>query len=337
MNKRTTIPTAITLSLIMAAAGSIAFAPRLTEPLEPTRIPVDNMIITSIAESKLGLIAAGELGHILLSRDNGATWQPANIDTQRHALITDVTFQTESFGLAIGHEGWILQTQDGGANWSEVSFGTADSVPLLDISKVTPNQWISIGAYGLARVSSDNGNTWQDIPPPAQTDWHLNDMIVPDQGPTRLIAGEAGTVLRSQDYGQSWQSLVPFYEGSFYGGMHLGQDSWLLYGMRGNIYRSDDDGVNWQRVDFNLPISLFSHLRLPSGQILLGGQGGLLLSSSDNGYSFTPLRRGGRETITDIHLLASGDLILGSDSGVINYSAPDSMKIASQSTLTTNL
>ncbi|MGR5549659.1 WD40/YVTN/BNR-like repeat-containing protein [Vibrio sp. DNB22_12_1] len=333
MKKMATTPIAIALSLIMATAGTIAFAPRITEPLAATEIPVKNMIITSVAQSKLGLIAAGELGHILLSQDNGQTWNKANINTQRHALITDLTFQTESYGLAIGHEGWILQTQDGGANWNEVSFGSEHSVPLLNISQVTKNQWATIGAYGLTRISNDNGNTWQDVPPPAQTDWHLNAMIVPKEGKTRLIAGEAGTVLRSEDNGQSWQSITPFYDGSFYGGIHLGNQSWLIYGMRGNIFRSFDDGISWQKADFNLPISLFAHLQLPDGQIMLGGQGGLLLSSTDNGERFNLLRRGGRETITDIHLLDSGDLLLGSDAGVIHFPVSDAKEIAYKSTI----
>lgn len=333
MKKRTTTSIAFALSLIMATAGGIAFAPRITEPLAPTQLPINNMIITSVEQSKQGLIAAGELGHILISKDNGQTWHQANIDKQRHALITELIFQDDLYGLAIGHEGWILQTFDGGENWQEVSFGSQHSVPLLHIAQITPDRWISTGAYGLTRLSSDNGNTWTDIPAPAQTDWHLNAIVVPDNSDTRLIAGEAGTLLRSTDKGDSWQVISPFYDGSFYGGVHLGNQSWLVYGMRGNIFRSDDDGLSWDKVSFNFPTSLFSHISLPNGELVLGGQGGLLISSVDNGMSFNLIRRGGREAITDIVQLNNGDFLLGSDAGVIHFPTASKTDIAYQSTL----
>jgi len=105
----------IAVSVIVAAAGMFAFSHRDTPSLGPRQIPVDNMNLTSITQTDAGLVTAGELGHILMSSDKGATWQKAALSDQRHALITRMHFKDDMTGLAIGHEGWILKTRDGGA------------------------------------------------------------------------------------------------------------------------------------------------------------------------------------------------------------------------------
>ncbi|MCL1038113.1 YCF48-related protein [Shewanella submarina] len=314
---RTTL--AIGISLAVAAAGVFAFSPRHSAPLAPTRIPVDNMNITSLHSSSAGIIAAGELGHILISRDQGNSWQAASIDNQRNALITRVRFSDKDHGLAIGHEGWILRTQDGGESWNEISFGDFGSTPLLSLEKQADGDWLTSGAFGYYRKSSDNGASWQDLPPPQGLDWHLNSMIPGKDGQTWLLAGEAGTLLRSDNSGDNWQTVEPFYDGSFYGGLHLGGERWLVYGMRGNIFRSDDNGHSWQRLNFNIPVSLFTHEVMPDGELLLGGQGGFVISTRNQGDSFNIIRRGGRLAITDIHPLGLDKLLLASDKGLMTH------------------
>ena len=104
------------------AAAIYAFSPRSTPPLQDTRIPVDRMRIQSLASTGDALVAGGELGILLRSTDDGASWQPAKVEPHRYATITAIRFSDARHGMALAHEGQILRTTDGGRSWRELRF-----------------------------------------------------------------------------------------------------------------------------------------------------------------------------------------------------------------------
>ncbi|MCP8689986.1 WD40/YVTN/BNR-like repeat-containing protein [Marinobacterium sedimentorum] len=309
-------PVGIAVSLIVALAGIFAFSHRDTPSLGPHQIPVADMNLTSLTQTGAGLVTAGELGNILVSLDQGTTWNQASLSHQRHALITRLHFRDRTTGIAIGHEGWILRTTDGGKSWQEVAFNPGGE-PLLSVNQLPSGIWMAIGAFALTMISADDGQNWSQLPPPNGTDWHLNALLPSRDHRTWLIVGEAGTVLRSTDGGENWASIPEFYNGSFYGGVNIEQDAWVIYGMRGNIFRSEDNGASWTSIGGDLPASLFAHRELANGDLVLGGQGGVLLRSEDHGRSFHFVKKSGRMTITDIVRLGSGELLMSSDSGLM--------------------
>ncbi|HPO20406.1 MAG TPA: YCF48-related protein, partial [Rubrivivax sp.] len=121
----------VAAALIVALAGIFAFSPRHVADLAPNRVPIDRMQLNGIARTDAGLVAAGELGHILVSSDGGASWRDAALSAQRQALITRLVFVDGKTGLALGHEGWILRTTDGGLTWKEAAFDDKNRGPLL--------------------------------------------------------------------------------------------------------------------------------------------------------------------------------------------------------------
>lgn len=315
----------IAVSLIVAVAGIFAFSHRDTLSLGTRQIPINNMNLTSLVETDAGLVTAGELGHILISKDQGQSWTPASLSQQRYALLTRLHFKDGQTGLAIGHEGWILRTNDGGLNWQEVAFNPGGE-PLLGIHLLPSGAWVAFGAFGQALISRDDGNSWSDLPPPEGTDWHLNNILASIDKRTWLIVGESGTLFRSTDGGENWETVPEFYNGSLYGGLNLGGDNWLVYGMRGNIFRSEDNGLTWTSVGGELPVSIFTHQSLDNGKLLLAGQGGVLLLSDDDGKSFSFLHKSGRMTLTDITRLESGKLLMSSDTGLLPPLSLDQLK-----------
>lgn len=306
----------IAVSLIVALAGIFAFSHRDTPSLGAHQIPVADMNLTSMTQTDAGLLTAGELGHILISTDQGASWTQATLSEQRYALVTGMHFKDGKTGIAIGHEGWILRTTDGGKSWQEVAFN-AGGEPLLSVNQLPSGTWMAVGAFALTMISDDDGQNWSLLPPPNGTDWHLNGLLPSQDLSTWMILGEAGTLLRSTDGGDSWATVPEFYNGSFYGGLNLDQDTWIIYGMRGNIFRSEDDGNSWTSIGGELPASMFTHRELPNGDILLAGQGGIVLKSEDRGRSFHFVTKSGRMSITDIVLLGTGELLMSSDSGLM--------------------
>lgn len=316
-------PIGIFITLLVCTAGVFAFSPRTTLPLAPTQIPTDNMLLTSTAETEAGLIVAGELGSILVSQDGGESWQKAALSTQRHALITQLRFTDDQYGLAIGHEGWILRTTDGGLSWDEVAFDEERGEPLLDLARLPSGNWVAVGAFGRVLSSDDLGLNWQPMEIPGNTDWHLNSISGSADGRHWLIVGETGTAFRSADSGENWKKVPEFYEGSLYGVASLGDDTWVAYGMRGNIFRSADNGETWHGVPFDRHLSLFTHKRLPDGTFLLGGQDGVVLASEDQGHTFDIIRRGNNGTLTDLGLSSTGEWLLLSNAGLLRIVAKE--------------
>ena len=56
------------------------------------------------------LVAVGDRGHVLVSADQGATWEQILVPTR--AMLTAVAFADAKNGTAVGHDGVILATND---------------------------------------------------------------------------------------------------------------------------------------------------------------------------------------------------------------------------------
>lgn len=311
----------LTVSVAVALAGVLAFAPRGTPPQPASTVPVARMQLFGISQTSAGLLVAGELGHIRLSSDGGESWRTADVQPQRHAMLTRVVFADQQQGLALGHEGLILLSNDGGRRWQERAFSEGGGDPLLDAARLPSGDWLVVGAFGRVLRSRDGGQSWQSESIEGLSDWHLNGIAGSADGQRWLIVGEAGSLLRSQDGGNSWQALPAFYDGSLYGALSLGEGRWLAYGMRGRVFRSEDDGETWHALSLPGKFSIYRAELNAEGHLLLAGQGGVLLLSKDEGDSFSLLREG-QESITDLLLPARGPWLLASDAGLRSFTAP---------------
>ncbi len=304
------------MAAIVALSAAYAFSPRHTPALAATRVPVDRMHFNTLARAGSNLVAGGELGHILWSADEGKTWQSANVEPRRYALITEIVFEGDKLGMAVGHEGQILRSEDGGKNWKELAFDEKNGEPLMSIARLPSGAWLAVGAFGRALTSSDDGRSWVKAELTGAEDKHLNRIVKARDGSRWLMLGERGLVLTSTDAGQSWRVVPPFYNGSLYGAVELPGGGWVAYGMRGNAFHADADVQTWVKSRIPAPISMLGHAIAADGSLLLTGQGGIVLRSTDRGASFTIVRGGDRAALTDIAVLTDGSWVLASDGGM---------------------
>lgn len=312
-------PVGLGMAILMAVAAVQAFAPRQTPALAATRLPYDKLQINSLVQTKAGLIAAGELGQVLYSTNQGKEWQRADVPVDRQALINQIAMDTDGLhGIAVGHEGWILRTSDGGLSWKEAAFDERNGEPLMSVARLPSGAWIAVGAFGRALRSLDAGASWQPFSFAGGNveDKHLNRIVGSADGQHWLVVGERGLVLRSDDAGVAWREVPAFYTGSLYNALALPRGGWLAYGMRGHAYVNADEHGAWTRSTVPAPVSFFGHALLPDGSIVLAGQGSMLATSQDGGANFTLARAKGRATLTDLQLDANGSGWLASDAGL---------------------
>ncbi len=283
--------------IMVSAAGAPAAPPR--------------QLLLDAALAGTRLVAVGERGRILLSNDQGLSWQAATAPGE--ATLTAVYFHDDLHGWAVGHDAVILRTEDAGANWALVHQAPQERRPLLDVWFENLQHGFAVGAYGLALETHDGGRRWQPrtlLP----GDMHLNAIAGGTDGRI-FIAGEAGTILRSDDAGRRWRKLTSPYHGSFFGVLRLADGNPLVFGLRGKAFRSTDGGNRWQPLVTHGEATLQGGAVLADGSVILVGSDGTVLVSRDQGGQFTRRSHNLRQAFAAV--TASGEsLILAGEQGV---------------------
>lgn len=308
-------PSRTVLLLLIACAGGPALA-QGTDPLPAMRPAVIAPLAPHslmLAGTRAGerLVVVGERGHILLSDDHGANWR--QVPVPANAALTGVSFVDDKRGWAVGHDAVILHTTDGGESW-QLQYAAPDlEQPLLDVLFTDADHGTAVGAYGLYLETTDGGRTWTERRV-SEDDFHFNAILAPTPE-TRLLAGEAGTLLYSADAGTTWTPLTSPYGGSFFDALVLGPQSFLIYGLQGNIYRTDDAGASWQEIDSGTKAGLMGGKVLADGTVMLAGAQGTVLTSTDGGRHFQVRQRPDRVALADLVQAANGKAILLGEAG----------------------
>ena len=303
-------------SLLVFVVAAYAFSPRHAPVFPSTGISVNSLLLLDAARVGKRIVAVGERGHIVLSDDGGANWRQVNSSTQ--STLTALYFLDEKNGWAVGHDSVILKSNDGGASWRQVHHAPDEQKPLLDVWFADELNGYAMGAYGLFMETSNGGIGWQQRKI-FDGDTHIN-AFASVEG-KQFIAGEAGTLLRSDDAGKTWQALCSPYKGSFFGILPLSDNSLLAFGLRGNVFRSDDSGATWNAVESGTEATLMGGLVSADGRVVLAGQGGVTLVSQDQGRSFHLRNHASGKALAAILSADKGkdDLLLFGESGVSNF------------------
>jgi photosystem II stability/assembly factor-like uncharacterized protein len=277
---------------------------------EPARL-VERSLLLDVDGNDQVLIAVGERGHILVSRNHRASWDQAAVPTRSNLTAVDVV--DEHHAWAVGHDAVVVHTADGGTTWTRQHWDPDLEKPLFDIWMQDRRQGFAIGAYGLYLETDDGGATWNErVIDEEEPHLYLVDQA--ENGDLYLV-GEFGSIFRSDNGGADWMRCESPYGGSFFGVLTVGAET-LVFGLRGNIFRSGDDGESWERVDSGITTGLFAGARLQGGKILIAGQSGTLLVSSDQGRSFDVRSAGNRHAISAVFEQPDGSLLLVGEGGI---------------------
>lgn len=313
---------------LLAVCVSLQAAPEpAAQPAPPSSLPAiesnkaSRSLLLEVVHAGERLVAVGERGHILYSDDQGRTWTQASVPTRQ--LLTSVQFVDPQHGWAVGHDAQILASDDGGKRWNKQFEDLDREAPLLDVWFKDTRTGFAVGAYGMLLTTQDGGRHWQDIGERLDNEdqYHLNAIaMVKDAG--LFIVGEAGSMFRSRDDGQSWERLEGPYQGSLFGVIGTAQPATLLaYGLRGNLFRSTDFGDSWSQVELNaargpLEFGLANAALLADGSLVLVGNGGSVLRSTDDGLTFQVFNRPDRISLAGVTANQLGNLILVGQGGV---------------------
>jgi photosystem II stability/assembly factor-like uncharacterized protein len=315
-----------TRTLIVGEQGHILYSDDNASSWTHADVPV-SLAITAVAFASPGKAwAAAHDGFLIKSTDNGASWQVklTGIDVARLSLAA-AEDNVKSLEAALeratpeGREDLEWALEDATFAVDDAAAATEEGVatPLLNVWFASEDEGYAMGAYGVFLHTTDGGSTWSlhssRLENPDK--YHLYGMTRNSAG-TLLVAGEAGTVLRSRDGGESFESAATSYAGSFFGAIAANDDSLLVYGLRGNIFRSTDNGDSWSAVATGDERTLLGGMKRADGTIVLVGSAGAILSSNDHGSSFKTIPSTGNKVYSGITETADGRLLLVGFGGV---------------------
>ncbi len=305
------LTTFVVITLVCAATATLALAQEAIEYSVIAPLAARSLLL-DVAEVDGVLVAVGDRGHILVSRDGGTSWTQSRVPTR--SMLTGVFFIDPEHGWAVGHDGVVLRTLGGPDEWERVRWAPEEENPLFDVWFSDVENGIAVGAYGTFLVTEDGGTSWA-ARPIGEDDYHLH-RIVPAGGEILYMPAEAGMIYRSDDGGLTWQELPSPYEGSFFGLVPLDDRGILLFGLRGHLYRSDDGGQTWEPLETGTTAMLTDGLVLEDGTVVITGLGGVILVSRDGGRSFQLRQQPGRRGIQAAIQDGEGQLVLVGEFGV---------------------
>lgn len=241
-------------------------------------------------------VAVGKSGLILVSSDNGKTWEKRATDTAK--ALSAISFGDGNHGFVAGSGGTILATNDGAASWRVQASGIKDQ--LLGVHALNSTNAHVVGAFGTLLSTSDGGQNWirHEIKWDQLIGKIINEFgyIEPNLNSVHFssqmkgwIVGEFGLVLHTEDGGNTWTAqrygsdLPQLYSVKFADD----QRGWAV-GQAGSLIHTNDGGKRWTAVEINPKRDLYS-LSVDGQHCIIVGDG-IAFGSDDAGSSWKEIR-----------------------------------------------
>lgn len=225
---------------------------------------------------------------------------------------------------AVGSAGKIVKSRDGGASWTRQA--SPVDVSLQGIATWDGERAVAVGNEGVILFTRDGGQSWARAKVPVVD--HPNKLFrVRIFGDTAWAVGEFNTLLRSDDQGMTWQSMLPAKDRAWNDVTFVGERGWLV-GEFGSVMKSEDGGATWTEVSGEggegHP-SLMSVAFRDAEHGVAVGLSGTVLATADGGQSWTRLPALTREHLLSVIWNDSQWLAVG-DKGVMATGSADGLE-----------
>ena len=309
----------LALAAVLAVAGGVR-----AEGAVPARDIRTNLFGACFLSPKQGWVA-GDLGRIYRTADGGSTWERQTTGGRRP--LTSISCVDANHVWVSTTHGNVFGSTDGGKTWTEQNKDSEVDQTLLQVRFADAKRGTAVGDYGSIIHTEDGGATWAQVELPE--DFQLPESalemgVMPFDavlytvlyaGRDRAwIAGEFGTVLRSDDGGQTWHQQKSGIESTIFGGTFLTPEHGFLVGIDGVILETNDGGENWTAVPTPFPDRSWYDIGFDGQNGWIGGSRGTLLQSRDGGRTWvefpTPIRFAS-EWYRGVSLSAGGGMIVG--------------------------
>lgn len=185
-------------------------------------------------------IFAGTAAGVFRSLDNGTSWTPQHSGLADTILVEDLALNSSGHVFAATFRNGVFRSTDNGNTWNQANFGLTNL--FVFALAINSNGELFAGTNSGVFRSSDNGNSW------ATTGLQLGlvrAFAINAKG--EIFAGMEGDgVLRSQDNGATWSSIVNTgLTNNVVNALALDAQGYLYAGTRGSgVFRSVQPTTN---------------------------------------------------------------------------------------------
>ena len=197
-------------------------------------------------------IAVGDAGTILLSNDDGLTWQriePFTAQTFRNVFIKD----SLTFFAVASHDnglGEVFKTIDGGYNWTMMY--NVQNRSFRDIHFPNDSIGYVVGYPSFAAKTTDFGDTWQDISSIINLSGELTSVYFLNSD-TGFVGRDNfnSPMFKTENGGITWSAVAGFTGQSCYTIKFLNDTLGYAGAYNSRIFRTINGGINWiQQTSF---------------------------------------------------------------------------------------
>ncbi len=277
--------------------------------------PVDSLLTSVFFVDEAKGWASGHDGMIIFSEDKGLSWQVQYNGLEEAKDLGKLRVEEATRSLSEIEQRFIAAKAKGDHNidlelelddarvsleLATLSIHQPEADPFMDLWFRDAHSGIAVGAFGKVMSTENGGQTWVDISDNLENfdGFHLYS-ITANQQNRILVAGEGGSVFRSNDFGDSWEKITTPYEGSFFGANALSDNQVVIYGLRGNLLHSSDYGDTWRALNIGLDKSLFGAHSF-NGRTVVVGDAGVNIEIDNQSHSIQAQQFNNRLPILNI-------------------------------------
>lgn len=212
----------------------------------------------------------------------------------------------------VGNLGKILHSDDGGAHWRAQESGIREV--LQSVFAWSAQEAIAGGEQRSLLFTRNGGASWERGSIPDAASVTRIGKVAGLSGGVAVAAGDYGVLLRSSDWGASWE-VVHQGEDVMWNDLAVRQETILAVGEFGSVLRSADRGLTWEVMETPADRSLTSATFLPDGEAVAVGLNGLALFSDDDGQTWQQRDVDTAEHLFSVHAVG-GHWLAAGDKGV---------------------
>lgn len=271
--------------LIVGEHGIVLYRDSTTANWQQADVPVSPMLTAVTHVSDEVWLAVGHDGIIIRSTDNGVHWSLVHHEVKARKARAQADIERLKQAIAARSESSSDAAEDDEPSLDDLEYALDDArfalehndvPPLLDVLMLDAEHGFAAGGYNTLLETRDGGLSWQYVSDrlPNPDGMHNNVMAQDRQGHLWL-AGERGSLYRSDDQGQTWQAEDSPYSGSWFALTPLPDGGLVLAGLRGHAYWRQPNSETWQPLNLPTETTFNGATVLPDGKVMLLGQGGI--------------------------------------------------------------